>query len=125
MPFKSNREIREEEQRREGAGAPAADRPLQALAQPVLRMAFERTEAIPGQPLTLRLTVLSPTYLTSPPVWPSFEAPNLLIRLPEGATTPTSERIGGETWSGVSRRYRISPMIPGEFPIPPQEVVVT
>ncbi len=125
LPFKSNREIREEEQRREGAGAPAADRPLQAPAQPVLRMAFDRTEAIPGQPLTLRLTVLSPTYLTSPPVWPSFEAPNLLIRLPEGATTPTSERIGGETWSGVSRRYRISPMIPGAFPLPAQEVAVT
>jgi hypothetical protein len=124
LPFKSNREI-QEEQRREGTGAPTAGKPLQAPAQPILRMSFDRSEAIPGQPVTLRLTVLAPTYLSAPPVWPSFEAPNLLVRLPEGATTPINERIGGENWSGVSRRYQISPMIPGAFPLPAQEVAVT
>ena len=125
LPFKSNREIREEEQHRQGTGENTAGKPLQALVQPILRMTFDRTEAIPGQPLALRLTVLAPTYLAAPPVWPSFETPNLLVRLPEGATTPTSERIGGETWSGVSRRYQISPMIPGAFPLSAQDVSVT
>jgi hypothetical protein len=36
-----------------------------------------------------------------------------------------SERIGGQTWSGISRRYRITPMVPGTFALPPQPVVVT
>jgi hypothetical protein len=92
---------------------------------PVLEVTFEETEAIPGQPLSLRLTVLVPTFLPHPPVWPSLEAPNLLVRLPERSTNPTSARVGDETWSGVTRNYRISPMVPGDFTIPPQEVIVT
>jgi hypothetical protein len=92
---------------------------------PILRMDFPETEAIPGLPLSLRLTVLVPTFMPEPPVWPTLEAPNLLVRLPEGATNPPSERIEGETWSGVTRHYRLSPMVPGEFAFPPQEVQVT
>ncbi len=94
-------------------------------AEPMLRIAFDETEAIPGQQLSLRLTVLVPTYMPEPPVWPSLEAPNLLVRLPEGSTTPTSERVGGATWSGITRHYRLSPMVPGDFEIPPQQVTVT
>ncbi|MGI1661962.1 hypothetical protein ACRDNQ_06960 [Palleronia sp. KMU-117] len=93
--------------------------------QPVLRVDFPETEAVPGQFLTLRLTVLVPSFMTAPPVWPGFEAPNLLVRVPEGGTSPVSERIDGDTWSGISRRYRISPMLPGAFALPAQEVVVT
>jgi hypothetical protein len=93
--------------------------------RPVLRMDFPETEAIPGQPLSLRLTVLVPTYLPDPPVWPSLDAPNLLVSLPEGSTNPTSQRIDGETWAGITRHYRISPMVPGKFSIPPQPVIVT
>jgi hypothetical protein len=100
------------------AAAPTPD-------DPTLQIEFEQTETIPGQPLSLRMTVLVPTYMPKPPVWPSLEAPNLLVRLPEGSTTPTSTRIGGQTWSGISRRYRISPMVPGAFVIPPQQVIVT
>ncbi|WP_424929266.1 hypothetical protein [Amaricoccus tamworthensis] len=93
--------------------------------QAVLEVSFPETEAIPGQPLELRLTVLVPTYLPSPPVWPGLEAPNLLIRLPSRSTNPRSAPVDGETWNGVSRLYRISPMVPGDFFIPPQEVTVT
>lgn len=108
-------------------GEPTADLPQTTPArdEPILQVIFEDTEAVPGQPLSLRLTVLVPTFLPQPPVWPSLEAPNLLVRLPEGSTRPTSERIDRETWSGVTRHYRISPMVPGDFEIPPQEVIVT
>ena len=47
------------------------------------------------------------------------------MRLPERSTTPISERIEGETWSGITRNYRLSPMVPGRFDLPPQEVTVT
>lgn len=96
-----------------------------AGAVPVLETSFEETETVPGQPLTLRLTVYVPTYLPRPPVWPSLEAPNLLVRLPGRSTGPVSKSIGGQTWAGVSRRYLISPMVPGAFSLPPQEVGVT
>ncbi|MFC3612308.1 hypothetical protein ACFORG_00925 [Lutimaribacter marinistellae] len=94
-------------------------------SDPVLEVTFDETEAIPGQSLTLRMTVLVPTFLPEPPVWPTLDAPNLMVRLPERSTGPTSASVGGETWSGVTRRYEVSPMVPGEFSIPSQEVVVT
>lgn len=106
-------------------GVPSALAQDTAGDAPVLEMSFEETETVPGQPLTLRLTVYVPTYLPKPPVWPSLEAPNLLVRLPERSTGPVSKPIGGQTWSGVSRRYLISPMVPGAFSLPPQEVGVT
>lgn len=95
-----------------------------AVAQePILRYEIDESEAIPGQAVSLRLTVLVPTFLPAPPSWPSYEAPNLLVRV--GFTGPVSERIDGATWSGVSRRYLIAPMVPGRVSLPAQEISVT
>ncbi|MCA0850547.1 BatD family protein [Salipiger thiooxidans] len=104
--------------------------PLRLAAQedalaPQLLVEFPETEAIPGQFLSLRLTVLVPTFMPKPPQWPGFEAPNLIVRLPEGSSNPISKRVNGETWSGVTRRYRIAPMVPGDFILPPQQVRIT
>ena len=63
--------------------------------------------------------------MPSPPQWPAFEAPNLLVRLPERATSPTSRNINGESWSGVTRHYRLTPLGPGAFSIPAQALRVT
>lgn len=91
---------------------------------PKLEVTFEERETVPGQPLTLRLTVLVPTFMPDPPVWPDFETPNLIVRLPSKASSPTSKSIGGATWSGISRRYQITPVVPGTFEIPAGEVKV-
>ncbi len=102
--------------------------PLAALAQdqdPLLEITFEERETIPGQPLTLRLTVFVPTFMPKPPIWPSFETPNLRIRLPERSTSPTSRTINGDTWSGISRRYQVTPVVPGTFTLPPSVLQVT
>ncbi len=96
-----------------------------AQEQPKLDVVFEETETVPGQPLTLRLTVLVPTFMPNPPVWPDLESPNLMVRLPEKASSPTSKSVNGETWSGISRRYQITPMVPGNFSIAPGTVTVT
>ncbi|WP_240989020.1 hypothetical protein [Salipiger mangrovisoli] len=104
---------------------PGVVRAQDAETMPQLIVDFPETEAIPGQSLSLRLTVLVPTFMPKPPVWPSLEAPNLLVRLPSRSTNPVSERVNGETWAGISRHYRISPMVPGQVVLPPQEVLVT
>lgn len=93
--------------------------------RPILQMELEAESAIPGQPIVLRVTVLTPTWFPKPPEFPSFEIPNVMIRLPSRAAGPTSQRIGDETWSGVTRAYRIYPMIAGRFRIPPRTVIVT
>lgn len=92
---------------------------------PLIEVEFEENATIPGQPLTLRMTVLVPTWLPKPVVFPSLEAPNILVQLPEGSTGPISRAIEGETWSGVSRRYRLTPMVPGQVQIPAQQMIVT
>ncbi len=99
--------------------------PVLAQDGPTLTMDVKETEAIPGQPLSVRITVLVPTYMPSPPVWPGYEAPNLMVRLPEKSTSPASQRVNGQTWAGITRRYQISPMIPGSFTLPAAEVTVT
>lgn len=75
-----------------------------------------------GQPVVLRITVLVPTWMPSPPVFPSFETPNLMVRLPERASGPVSQKIDGQTWSGISRAYRLYPMVPGRFTMPSQKI---
>lgn len=96
----------------------------QALAQePLLLQEMDKTEAVPGQAISLRLTVLVPTYLPKPPVWPSFDAPNLLVSVV--STASISQSISGLTWAGVSRRYLIAPMLPGSVILPAQEIGLT
>lgn len=100
--------------------------PVLAQSPPVVvksELAAESTMV--GQPLILRVTVLVPTWLPEPPRFPSLEMPDVIVRLPSRASSPVSERIDGETWSGVSRAYRLYPMIPGAFTLTPQPVGIT
>lgn len=98
-----------------------------AVAQtaPVVDVEFEKNQSIPGQFLTLRITVLVPTWMPSPVVFPPLDAPNVRVRLPERATSPTSRRVDGAEWSGVTRRYLVSPMVPGRFALPEGAIAVT
>ncbi len=93
--------------------------------QPIVETELDKSEVVPGQYVTLRVTVLVPTWLPRPVEFPSMEAPNLRVRLPERSTGPTSRTIDGVEWSGVSRSYLISPMVAGTFDIPAQNIPVT
>jgi hypothetical protein len=93
--------------------------------RPRLRTNLITNVAVPGQILVLEVTILVPTWMTEPPEFPTFELPDVRVQLPEGASRPAMERIEGETWSGVTRDYQISPMIVGRFRVPPQSVKVT
>nr|MEC9421564.1 hypothetical protein [Pseudomonadota bacterium] len=97
----------------------------QGRTEPIVEVEFKEEETIPGQYLTLRVTVLVPTWMPEPVAFPPLDVPNLRIRQPERSTSPTSRTIDGESWSGVSRRYLVSPMVPGEFSIPVQKLQVT
>lgn len=92
---------------------------------PQVSFELDSETAIVGQPLTLRIEVLVPTWMPKPAVFPNIEVPSLLVRLPERATGPISSRIDGETWSGVQRSYRLYPLAAGEFELPDGDIVVT
>lgn len=101
--------------------------PMAASAQMEPRLTVDMPEGdiIVGQPVILRLKLLVPTWMPKPPNWPNFEVPSLLVRLPERASTPVSETIEGETWSGISRAYRLYPLAVGAFDLPAQNVDIT
>lgn len=93
--------------------------------EPFVETDFAVTETMPGQPLTLRLTVLVPTFMPEPVEFPSLEQPDLRVIVPARATAPTSRRIGAQTWSGVTRRYELLPLVAGDFDIAPRPVLVS
>ncbi|MEP3048839.1 MAG: BatD family protein [Roseibium sp.] len=92
---------------------------------PLIKTSLEENTAIPGQPLVFRITILVPTWMPKPPIFPSFEVPNVIVRLPSRASGPASERVDGQTWSGVTRAYRFYPMVPGIFQIPAGTIHLT
>lgn len=92
---------------------------------PIMTAELAEDSVAVGQPLVLRVTVLVPTWMPKPPVFPSFDAPNMILRLPERASTPISKRINGDTWAGISRSYRLYPMIPGVFNLSPNALEIT
>ncbi|WP_146345296.1 BatD family protein [Falsiphaeobacter marinintestinus] len=101
--------------------------PALTLAQdsPRVDVTLDTTEVIAGQPVVLRIKVLVPTWMPTPPVYPNLEQPDLMVRLPERATTPVSEKVNGETWSGTSRAYRLYPLAPGQFNISGKTLTIT
>lgn len=90
--------------------------------RPFIGAELESDTAIPGQPVTMRLTILVPTWMPKPPVLPDFDVPNLMVRLPPRSTHPVSRRVDGETWSGITRIYRFYPLVEGVVRIGPQLV---
>lgn len=96
-----------------------------AAQEPRVEFELESDNAVVGQPLVLRIKLLVPTWMRKPPEFPDIEVPSLMVRLPEQATRPVSERIDGETWSGVQRSYRLYPLQPGLFQLPAGKVRIT
>ncbi|MFD0981316.1 hypothetical protein [Tropicimonas aquimaris] len=96
-----------------------------SASEPRVTAELTPESVVVGQPLVLRIKVLVPTWLPSPPEFPNLDLPNVIVRLPERASGPVSERVDGETWSGVARSYRLYPMVPGELSLPEQRIVVT
>ncbi|WP_417328868.1 hypothetical protein [Halomonas cupida] len=107
------------------SSASAPDSTATEAPQPQVSVSLDPPQVAPGESATLRITVLVPTYLPKPVVFPTIVQPNLRVLLPERATSPTSRRIDGKTWSGVSRSYRLIPLSPGDFHFRDQSVEVS
>lgn len=78
-----------------------------------------------GTPVEVTATVLVPTFMPAPPGWPDLQIADAVTRLPERATRPVTGRVGGDTWSGVARRWEIIPQRAGDYDLGAPEVTVT
>ncbi|MEM1142899.1 MAG: hypothetical protein AAGI88_09965, partial [Pseudomonadota bacterium] len=96
-----------------------------AQTGPFVETSIEPDQVMVGEAATLSLALYVPTWFPSPPDFPSFELPNAITRVPANSARPTSKRIGRETWSGITRKYTIYPMLPGDYRLDQQTIKLT
>ena len=94
---------------------------------PILRMNLEPRGPVDlGIDLTLHVEVLVPTWFLDAPRFPeTFELPGATVELIRGSAQNLSETVGGSTWAGLRRDYRIQPLNPGKFQLPSLVVAIT
>ena len=93
--------------------------------RPILRVRLEpKGVVIVGQPVTLSVDVLVPTWFTRAPVYPALEIPGAITVLSDSRPVNLSERIAGDSWAGMTRNYIIYPQEPREYTLPPAEVLI-
>ncbi|WP_353476745.1 hypothetical protein PVT71_29005 (plasmid) [Salipiger sp. H15] len=92
---------------------------------PVIRTELDPADILTGQPTTLRVTVLVPSFFSKPVSLPSYDLPNIMVEVPEKSGRPVSERVAGRKWSGVRQEYQITPLVPGAIELPPQAITLT
>ena len=77
-----------------------------------------------GTPIEVTATVLVPTYMPKPPVWPELQIADAITRLPERATQPLTRRIGTASWSGLSRTWEIIPQRAADYDLGAPEIAI-
>ena len=95
--------------------ADSADANQTAATQPRVEASLSEDSLAPGESSELRITVLVPTWMPTPVEFPTLDQPGLRVTLGERSTTPVSQQVDGKTWSGVSRRYQLTPLSAGRF----------
>ena len=106
----------------------AAIAPCGAWAQqapapgPVLQVTIDPPRVVVGQRTALRIDVLAPNYMTSPPELPGFQVRNAVTRQLQSVNL--SEQRNGASYAGVRFEFAIYPQEAGSFAISDQKVKV-
>lgn len=93
-----------------------------AAEPPRIESKLSDEQAVPGQSISLFVTILVPTWMIQPADFPEFDQPNLSVTLPSRSSQAVSRVIDGTTWSGVSREYLIVPLAPGTYRLPAAQI---
>lgn len=98
----------------------------QDAAPLLLRMKVEQQGPVwVGQRVTVTVTAMTPVRFVDPIAWPDITArEGRIIVLPEAATVPGTERVGGESYAALVRSYSVFPATPGDLVLAPLTVRV-
>jgi hypothetical protein len=89
---------------------------------PILRTTIDPPRVVVGQKTTLRIEVLAPNYMTSPPVIPDFQVRNAVTR--RLGNVNVSEQHDGTSFAGVRFEFAIYPQEIGSYALTDQKIVV-
>lgn len=94
--------------------------------RPLVRTKIEsESPVMVGETVTMSVDVLTPTWFPRAPQFPAaLQVENAVAVFDESFRTNLTERIEGESWSGIRRRYLIYPQLAGTYVVPPLEVKV-
>ena len=90
--------------------------------EPVLQVTIDPPRVAVGQRTTLRIDVLAPNYMTSPPELPGFQVRNAVTRQLQSVNL--SEQRSGTSYAGVRFEFAIYPQEAGSYAISGQKVRV-
>jgi BatD DUF11 like domain len=90
--------------------------------EPVIQVSIDPPRVVVGQKTTLRVEVLAPNYMTSPPVLPDFQVRNAVTRQLQSLNR--NERRGDTSYAGVRFEYAIYPQEPGAYAIADQKLTI-
>src|SRR5215471_14501099 len=96
----------------------------QAPVRPIVRASLDPPRAVTiGEPVSLVVEILVPTFFMDAPSLPALELTNATATLGDGSDH-TNATIDGAEWAGIRRKYRIVAQAPGTIHVPPADVVV-
>jgi hypothetical protein len=90
--------------------------------EPIVRTTIDPPRVMVGQPATLRVEVLAPNYMTSPPELPSFQLRNAVTRQLQSVNT--NEQENGIQYAGVRFEFAIYPLEAGTYAVPEQKLTI-
>jgi hypothetical protein len=93
-----------------------------ATPEPIVRATIDPPRVMVGQPTTLRVEVLAPNYMTSPPELPSFQLRNAVTRQLQSVNT--NEQENGIQYAGVRFEFAIYPLEAGTYAVPEQKLTI-
>ncbi len=100
----------------------AAQAQQNAEPEPIVRSTIDPPRVMVGQPATLRLEVLAPNYMTSPPELPGFQLRNAATRQLQSVNI--NEQANGNEYAGVRFQFAIYPLEAGSYAIPDQKLTI-
>jgi BatD DUF11 like domain len=89
---------------------------------PIVNVSIDPPRVVVGQKALLRVEVLAPNYMTSPPELPGFQVRNAVTRQLQSVNR--SEERDGTSYAGVQFEYAIYPQEPGSYAVAGQKVTV-
>ena len=102
---------------------PLISRAQPASPEPILRTSIDPPRVVVGQKTTLRLEVLAPNYMTTPPVLPEFQVRNAVTRRLQSLNL--NEPHDGLIYAGVRFEFAIYPQEVGTYAVTDQSLSLT
>lgn len=90
--------------------------------EPILQVTVDPARVVVGQKTTLRIDVLAPNYMTSPPELPGFQIRNAVTRPLQNVNL--SDQRNGTSYAGVRFEFAIYPQEAGSYAVSDQKVKV-